>query len=127
MRKLIWLGLLAALLAPGTAHAKASPLAGIRHFVVIYEENHSFDNLYGEWPGVDGISKASASHIRQVDQGGQPYQCLAQVDVNLATPPQPGDCTDAAHGITSHFPNQLFRIDDSIKPTDTTCPPPGVF
>ncbi|MFL6111790.1 MAG: alkaline phosphatase family protein, partial [Catenulispora sp.] len=84
------------------------------------------DNLYGEWPGVDGITKASASHIRQVDQTGQPYQCLAQVDVNLATPPLPGDCGDAAHGITSHFLNRLFRIDDFIKPTDTTCPAPGM-
>jgi phospholipase C len=126
MRKLVWLGLVGTLLMPATAQAKASPLAGIRHFVVIYEENHSFDNLYGEWPGVDGIGQASASHIRQVDQNGQPYQCLAQLDVNLATPPLPGDCSDPAHAITSHFPNQLFRLDDYIKPTDTTCPAPGM-
>jgi acid phosphatase len=127
MRKLVWLGLLGALLAPGTAWAKASPLEGIRHFVVIYEENHSFDNLYGEWPGVDGVARASTAHIRQVDQNGGAYSCLPQVDVNLTSPPLPADCTDAAHAISSHFPNDLFRIDDFIKPTDTTCPPPGVF
>src|SRR3954452_15622530 len=127
MRKLVWLGLLGALLAPGTAHAKASPLAGVQHFVVIYEENHSFDNLYGEWPGVTGVSKAPASRVTQVDQAGQPYQCLAQLDVNLASPPLAPTCADAAHGISSHFVNRFFRIDDFIKPTDTTCPPPGVF
>jgi phospholipase C len=31
-------------------------LRGIDHLVVIYEENHSFDNLYGLWPRVDGIA-----------------------------------------------------------------------
>src|SRR3954470_9532286 len=125
MRKLVWLGLLGALLAPATARAKASPLDGIRHFVVIYEENHSFDNLYGEWPGVDGIDRAKARHILQVDQAGNGYSCLPQVDVNLAAAPP--DCTDASRGITSAFSNELFRIHDFIKPTDTTCPPPGVF
>src|SRR6476619_3754495 len=27
-------------------------LSKIKHIVVIYEENHSFDNLYGGWEGV---------------------------------------------------------------------------
>ena len=30
-------------------------LAQIDHIVVIYEENHSFDNLLGGWPGADGL------------------------------------------------------------------------
>ena len=25
-----------------------------KHLVVIYEENHSFDNLYGSWGSVNG-------------------------------------------------------------------------
>ena len=32
-------------------------LQKIRHFVVIYEENHSFDNLYGGWERVDGLAQ----------------------------------------------------------------------
>ena len=28
----------------------------IDRIVVIYEENHSFDNLYGMWEGVDGLA-----------------------------------------------------------------------
>ena len=27
---------------------------GFKHLVVIYEENHSFDNLYGGWGSVNG-------------------------------------------------------------------------
>src|SRR5436190_4093673 len=31
-------------------------LQRINHIVVIYEENHSFDNLYGGWEGVNGLA-----------------------------------------------------------------------
>ena len=37
------------------------PLDRIGHIVVIYEENHSFDNLYGGWEGVDGLKSAPAA------------------------------------------------------------------
>ena len=36
----------------------ADSLSKIKHLVVIYEENHSFDNLYGGWEGVNGLSNA---------------------------------------------------------------------
>ena len=36
-------------------HPMSGPLpGGYKHLVVIYEENHSFDNLYGDWGSVDG-------------------------------------------------------------------------
>ena len=35
-------------------------LRKINHIVVIYEENHSFDNLYGTWEGVNGLANANA-------------------------------------------------------------------
>jgi acid phosphatase len=125
MRKLVWLGLVAVLLAPGTAEAKQrSRLDRLKHIVVIYEENHSFDNLYGQWPGVDGLPKRP---VAQVDQAGAPYACLPQDDVNLTSPPLPASCTDSAHAISSAFRNAPFRIEDYIRPEDTTCPAPGVF
>src|SRR5437660_6001646 len=40
----------------------------INHVVVIYEENHSFDNLYGAWEGVNG--RANATNSSQVAQDG---------------------------------------------------------
>jgi acid phosphatase len=102
---------------------------GVEHIVVIYEENHSFDNLYGGWEGVDGLAHADPAHTTQVGQSGKPYSCLLQDDVNLTSPPLPGDCADSttASAFTSHFPNRPFTIDDFISPMDTTCPPPGVF
>jgi phospholipase C len=98
---------------------------------VIYQENHSFDNLYGSWGSVggqrvEGIGDATPRHTIQVAQDGTPYRCLLQNDVNLTSPPLPATCTDTAHGITSFFRNRPFVIDDFIQPTDTTCPDPSV-
>src|SRR6266567_297814 len=77
-----------------TAGRGDDQLSKINHIVVIYEENHSFDNLYGGWEGVNGRANADAAHTIQVGQGGVPYTCLLQNDVNLASPPLPADCTD---------------------------------
>jgi phospholipase C len=100
---------------------QASPLDSIKHIVVIYEENHSFDNLYGSWEGVNGLNNADAAHTTQVDQTGKPYDCLRQLDVNLTA--LAATCTDS-HGFSSAFRNTWFTIDNFIAATDTTCPPP---
>ena len=68
--------------------AKTTPLDKIDHIVVIYEENHSFDNLYGGWEGVNGRANATAAETTQVDQQGVPYACLKQNDVNLTGLPR---------------------------------------
>ena len=51
--------LAAALLVAPAAQAATTPstksqLAQVKRIVVIYEENHSFDNLYGRWERVNG-------------------------------------------------------------------------
>jgi phospholipase C len=134
--KVAVLALLALAAAPAAAygHGKGDKDRGhgssrqIDRFVVIYEENHSFDNLYGMWEGVDGVRNADAAHSAQVNQAGDPYQCLLQDDVNLASPtPLPATCTNTSPAFTSAFKNAPFKIDDYIKPTDKTCPAPGVF
>src|SRR4051794_33834222 len=81
-------------------------LAQAEHIVVIYQENHSFDNLYGGWEAVRGLAAADAAHTTQVNQAGTPYMCLRQNDVNLTSPPLPATCTDTTTGtsFTSHFP-----------------------
>jgi phospholipase C len=131
MKRLVLLALSAMVVmaAPAAAHDKGSGLKKIDHFVVIYQENHSFDNLYGGWEKVDGLRDADAAHTRQVNQGGAPYQCLLQNDVNLTSPPLSATCTDitTATAFSSHFPNAPFQIDDYIGPEDTTCPAPGQF
>src|SRR5262249_26155811 len=108
--------------------AKAETLQKINHFVVIYQENHSFDNLYGGWERVRGLEHADAAHTSQISQGGQLYDCLLQDDVTLTSPPLVATCTNTHGGsFTSAFVNAPFTIDDFIAPGDKTCPPPGVF
>src|SRR4051794_32750711 len=73
------------------AVACVTPVQSLRdlHVVVIYEENHSFDNLYGGWGSVRGRPvKGRPAHWRQVDQAGNPITCLFQNDANLATSTQ---------------------------------------
>src|SRR5437016_9037229 len=102
---------LTALPAAGASPA-ASALGTIDHIVVIYQENHSFDNLYGSWERVNGLSRADALHSVQLNQGGTAYTCLKQNEPLLAAA-QPQDCVDMTTGtqFTSHFPNAPFSID----------------
>jgi phospholipase C len=44
--------------------------AKIDHIIVIYQENWSFDALYGKFPGAEGISMASAESITQRNKDG---------------------------------------------------------
>jgi phospholipase C len=132
MRVTLFAAVVAALVFPGSAlahHGHGHRGNDVKRIVVIYEENHSFDNLYGGWEGVNGLANADAAHTTQVNQAGTPYKCLLQVDVNLATPPLTPTCHDdtTATAFDSHFPNSPFRIDDFIAPSDTTCPPLGDF
>ena len=38
--------------------AGSDPLAKIGHIVVIFEENRSFDNFFGKFPGANGFATA---------------------------------------------------------------------
>jgi phospholipase C len=140
-------GVLAALAATALGAVFASPAAvaaprqtdprvigRYTHLVVIYEENHSFDNLYGSWGPVfgrrvDGLPAAGSRRTVQVAQNGEPYACLLQNDVNLTAPsPLTTTCTDPAHAVAaSAFANAPFTIDDYIPAGATSCPAPGVF
>src|SRR5262249_32258238 len=61
----------------------SSPLDKIDHFVVIYQENWSFDSLYGFFPGANGIANAvnpdGSLKVPQVDKNGQPLTSLPAV------------------------------------------------
>jgi acid phosphatase len=101
-------------------------LKKIDHVVVIYEENHSFDNLYGGWEGVNGLSSPDVTaHMTQIAEDGTTYKCLKQDDANLTSPPLATDKCSVAGGdaFDSHFANAPFSIDDFIHPADITCPP----
>jgi len=145
-----WLagGIAAAALAGSAALAAgvddADPLRAFDHLIVIYEENHSFDNLYGEWEPVLGQQVeglAAARHTAQVDQFGVPIGCLLQSDANLVPSTahvhwldgsvHPGRQAPRCHGVASngvafdsHFVGAgPFSLTEFIPPDAHTCPP----
>jgi len=88
---------------PGLA-AAATPdldqaLQRIQHIVVIVAENRSFDNLYGLFPGANGIARANPSQWTQTDHNGEVMPRLPRV------------WNDKAGHIKSDLPNRPFRLD----------------
>src|ERR671926_88167 len=101
MRATRWTGcFLAAVVAalglravPAQSQAPGVP---IDHLIVIYLENHSFDNLYGLFPGADGLANA-VSGPPQTDLDGSVY----------ATLPQPVDTYQQPAAPDPRFPADL--------------------
>jgi phospholipase C len=66
-------GSLLSAIAVAASAASAAQLSDIRHIVVIYQENWSFDGLLGKFPGADNLDSASAMSKTQLDSTGTPY------------------------------------------------------
>src|SRR5689334_25168524 len=81
----------------------------LNHIVVILQQNWSFDSLYGEFPGANGIPD-DAAPIQQLDKQNQPY----------ATLPQPKDTNRKPIAVDGRFPANLpvrpFDIDQYVPP-----------
>ena len=75
---------------------RAQGINKVGHIVVIYLENHSFDNLFGEFPGANGLNRAAKTQT-QVDSNGVAYPTL----------PAPRSGADYIKGL----PNKPFNID----------------
>jgi len=73
----------------------------VQTIVVIYAENHSFDNMYGMFPGANGVAGASAASTQQRDHDGSVFPHLPPVFK--------GDKPDPAY--PTALPNGPFRID----------------
>jgi acid phosphatase len=91
--------LLAACAAPPPA--QRAGLDRIEHIIVIYAENRSFDNLYGLFPGANGIANATPEQYTQVDRDGVPLKELP--------PAWKGRDVDPA--FPWRMPNKPFRLD----------------
>ncbi|MDB5117744.1 MAG: acid phosphatase [Mucilaginibacter sp.] len=72
----------------------------VNHVVVIYMENHSFDNLYGQFAGANGLQNATPANTTQVDGTGNVYTYL---------PPVPN-----TPAIPTNLPNTFFNIDQYV-------------
>ncbi|MEO5688994.1 MAG: acid phosphatase [Burkholderiaceae bacterium] len=93
----------------------------VQNIVVIYAENRSFDNLYGNFPGADGLSTVisatgttTSSYIAQVDRDGSALPIL---------PPTWGGVMAAGSSVTvtesqsSGLANAPFNIASAYQPT----------
>ncbi|MDD5271467.1 MAG: alkaline phosphatase family protein, partial [Methylovulum sp.] len=79
---------------------RPDPLQALHTIVVIYAENRSFDNLYGLFPGADGIAQASAVQYTQIDHDGKAFVQLPPIWASKNTPL-----------IATPLPNRPFAID----------------
>lgn len=66
------------------AHSKASTAANaptypIKHVVIIVRENHSFDNLFGRFPGADGATTAQLPNGKKIPLGHTPDHTLLDI------------------------------------------------
>ena len=69
-----------------TGEGTERPLDRLKHIIVIYQENWSFDGLFGKFPGADGLANAGAT-VPQVDKEGRPYTTLPPSLDNTKRPP----------------------------------------
>ncbi|MCU1372979.1 MAG: hypothetical protein JWO68_265 [Actinomycetia bacterium] len=65
-----------AVLAPATAAATASP---IEHVVVVLQENRSFDNYFGTFPGADGLPVGTCLPTTTPGRCLRPFHDMADV------------------------------------------------
>lgn len=89
-------------------------LEKIQNVVVIYAENRGFDNLYGLFPGADGIpgvnpTSTSSNPEPQKDFDGATLPALPPVWGGVTIAGQSATITQAQ---TVGMPNKMFQIDD---------------
>ena len=93
----------------GSFAQSAPDLSKIETVVYIYAENRSFDNLYGRFPGANGLANVTAEQALQRDRDGSVLKEL---------PPTWGGLT--VKGVTpvvteeqsAHLPNKPYGLDD---------------
>ena len=84
----------------------------IKHVIVIFQENWSFDALFGTLPGVDGLDNASKESQTQVDLKRNPYPNL---------PPSINTKTGKPYkAIPSQLPNKPYNLTPYIPPDRPT-------
>src|SRR5437870_5693851 len=68
------------------AQRSTSSLTDIQNVIIIYQENWSFDALYGFFPEANGLANAGKA-AKQADRDGKPYATLPQVLDSHEKPP----------------------------------------
>ena len=96
-------------IAGSASEVKGAGLEDIATIVVIYAENRSFDNLYGSFPGANGLSQVTPAGYTQLDRDGSVLKELPPVWDGLTAK---GVVPPVTQAQTEHLPNAPFAIDD---------------
>ncbi len=91
----------------------------VKNIVVIYAENRSFDNLYGNFPGANGLSTVvnadgtpTAAYIPQKDRDGTTVLATLPQTWNGVT--APGSAITIPAAATANLPNAPFSIETAF-------------
>ena len=112
------LALLALLALSGCASLRDDPQAAettalrakVKTVVVIYAENRSFDNLFGHFPGANGLAQAVARP--QLDRDGRPLPTLPPTWGGVTAPGSPTPVTQAQ---SAGLPNAPFAVETAFQ------------
>ena len=115
MRRIVLPSLILAAFAatPVRAEDAPNPFAKINHIVVVFTENRSFDNLFSEFPGAEGL-RPGTPIAPQVDVDGTVLPKLPAVTIVS----KGGVKTDGR--IPAGLPNAPFLVDDYLPQGDKT-------
>lgn len=101
-------GIVSACTGNGGTPVPAPNYGKLNHIVVIYQENWSFDALYGQFPGANGVGPGAS--VAQVDKNGNPISTLPQ-PINNGAP-------DAR--FPSNMPVQTYDTAQYVPPNGMT-------
>lgn len=112
--------IIALILTRARAQTSHPGIENINTVVVIFAENRSFDDLYGAFPGANGLKQARSA-APQVDRDGSVLKELPPIWGGLTAAGVTPPVTQAQ---TAHLPNRPFTIDDrggfNLPPTLVT-------
>jgi phospholipase C len=72
--------------ADTSAAARTKTATPIKHFVTLMQENHSFDNYFGTYPGADGIPQGTCMPVEPYEKDGrcvEPFRVTGRPVVDL--------------------------------------------
>ena len=102
----------------------ADPINSIDHFIVVYQENWSFDALYGSFPGANGIANSSIYATNQLDRiSGNAISSLANYNpvantIPTQNPPAPLNGTQDKRFLTDTNNVNSATVVNTLLPFD---------
>ncbi len=106
---------------PAPLDTTAALQAKVQNIVVIYAENRSFDNLYGHFPGANGLStvvntdgSTTSSYVKQVDRDGTTV--LATLPQTWGGVTAPGSSLTVTQAQSAGLPNAPFKVETAFVP-----------